>query len=114
MKGSIGGRGRRRDEVTGPQPGGTGGSIFNTQSPRKAGHPWGILGTKEPLDRRETEELGKDSSAGEVGAPLTWGRLGVRGHKEEIKTPSAEGKGKGRQPGVFLDWAADAFVVRDP
>ena len=26
--------------------------------------------------RRETEEPGKDSSAEEVGAPLTWGRLG--------------------------------------
>lgn len=110
MRGSMGGWGRQRDEVIGPQPGGTEDSIFNIQSPGKDGHPWSILGTKEPPGRRKP---GKDSSAGEVGAPLTWGRLGVRDHEEEIKAPSAEGKGKGRQPGVFLDWAADAFGVRD-
>lgn len=75
------------------------------------GHPWNEAATremaKEKLRHQETSPLGNLRAARAWGAGLrseVWGRS---------PDSSAEGLGRRRQPWVFLDWAVDAFRVRD-
>lgn len=75
------------------------------------GHPLNEAATrevaKEKLRHLETSPLGNLRAARAWEADL---RSEVPGRSPDSR---AEGLGRRRQPWVFLDWAADAFRVRD-
>lgn len=65
----------------------------------------GVLGSEDLPRRRKREGWERTAQLETRESPDLWwrGRLGVSDHKEEAKATSAKGKGRGRQPWVFLD-----------
>lgn len=116
VRGTLGGWEGGRGGPRGQAPSST---LLDSAWRRMGGHSWGNPGTEEPPGRWQERDRGAWEGTVQLEIwELTDLGVGV-GQRSQGRGPGLKYRGEGGQKGkeetasIFLDWAADAFRMRD-